>query len=114
VGRDDGGTLELQVSRQFDGGATADAGFSAAVVLQRTDAGFAGEVRALGGLPSGQTCPMTFPVRVTRCDDGGLTLLAAAEGAISEGCLSPARPRNPVMLEHQLTRVDAGGMRFQQ
>jgi hypothetical protein len=104
--RDDGGTVELVV-RRF-----SDAGTTAAIQLRRGDGGFAGEVRALGGLPSGNTCELTFPVRVTRCSDAGLTLLAAADGVISEGCLTPARPRNPAMLEHQLTRADAGGMRL--
>ncbi|MBK7863883.1 MAG: hypothetical protein IPJ65_35805 [Archangiaceae bacterium] len=112
-GRDDGGTLELSVWRTFDGGAPAfDAGSTVSLTLWRGDGGFAGEVRALGGLPSGQTCPMSFPVRVTRCDDAGLALLAAADGVIGEGCVTPARPRNPAMLEHVLTRADAGGMRF--
>lgn len=108
-GRDDGGALDLVVSRVFDGGA-ADAGV-ASIQLRRGDGGFAGEVRALGGLPNGSTCPMTFAVRVTQCAASGLTLLTAADGVIGEGCATPARPRNPAMLEHKLTRADAGGKR---
>lgn len=110
--RDDGGTLELAVLRVFDAG-VSDAG-AAAIELRRGDGGFFGVVRALGGLPSGGTCPMTFPVRVTQCSDAGLSLLAAADGVVGEGCQTPARPRNPAMLEHLLTRADAGGMRFSQ
>lgn len=109
-GTDDGGTLELTVLRSFDAG-LADAGV--ATIQLRRDAGlFAGEVRGLGGLPSGSTCAMTFPVRVTQCSDAGLTLLTAADGVIGEGCTTPARPRNPAMLEHKLTRADAGGKRL--
>lgn len=106
--RDDGGTLDVAVTR------FTDAGTAASLQLQRSDAGFQGVVRGLAGLPSGTTCELTFPVRVTRCTDAGLTLLAAADGVIGEGCATPARPRNPAMLEHKLTRADAGGMRFSQ
>lgn len=110
--RDDGGTVLISVSRRFDGG-SPDAGLSATMVLSRFgDAGFRGEVRALGGLPSGQTCELGYPVRVTGCVADGLTLQAAADGVIGEGCLTPARPRNPVMLDHKLTRADAGGKRL--
>ncbi len=104
--RDDGGTVDVSVTRFGDGGT------SATFQLRRADGGFGGLVRGLGGLPSGTTCELTFPVRVTQCTDGGLTLLAAADGVIGEGCATPARPRNPAMLEHKLTRADAGGMRF--
>lgn len=106
--RDDGGTLEVVVTR------FADAGTTASMRLERGDGGFAGAVRGLGGLPSGATCELTFPVRVTRCTAEGLTLLAAADGVIGEGCATPPRPRNAAMLEHKLTRADAGGMRFSQ
>jgi hypothetical protein len=115
--RDDGGTLELWVTRRFpsDAGLTGagDAG-AATIQLRRSSTGFVGEVRALGELPSGATCPMTFPVRVSACESGGLTLLAGADAVVGEGCQTPARPRIPVMLEHQLTRADAGGKRDSQ
>ncbi|MBL8957684.1 MAG: hypothetical protein JNK82_43315 [Myxococcaceae bacterium] len=106
--RDDGGTLDVVVTR------FADAGSSATMQLTRGDAGFSGVVRGLGGLPSGVTCELTFPIRVTQCSGASLTLLAAADGVIGEGCATPARPRKPAMLEHKLTRADAGGMRFSQ
>ena len=111
-GLDDGGTLELSVSRSFDGGSFADAGVATLHLRRDRDAGaFAGEVSALAGLPSGGTCAMSFYVRVTQCEDAGLTLLAASDGVIGEGCATPSRPRNPAMLEHKLTRADAGGKR---
>src|SRR5438128_11706959 len=66
---DDGGTVELSVWRRFDGG-SSDAGAAASVQLRRGDGGFTGEAHALGGLPSGQTFPMTFPARVTQCSPG--------------------------------------------
>lgn len=107
---DDGGTVDFVVMRRFDGGLGGDAGV-ASMQLRRDAGSFAGEVRGLGGLPNGSTCAMTFPVRVTQCSENGLSLLAAADGIIGEGCATPARPRNPAMLEHKLTRADAGGMR---
>jgi hypothetical protein len=118
--RDDGGSVALWVTRRFtsDGGAavasaTPDAG-AASIELRRSATGFLGEVHALGELPSGATCPMTFPVRVSACEPAALTLLAAADAVVGQGCETPARPRNPVMLEHKLTRADAGGMRESQ
>ena len=112
-GRDDGGTLELVVTRRFADAGPSDGG-AASITLTRADGGtFAGEVRGLGGLKSGNLCAMTFPVQVKACTDGGLTLLSAADAVIAEGCQAPARPRNPAMLEHLLTRADAGGMRLQ-
>ncbi len=108
--RDDGGTLELSAMRSF-----ADGGSGAPTIrLRRGPDGFVGETHALAGLPSGATCEVTFPTRVKACGAEGLTLESASTGSVGEGCATPARPRNAVMLEHKLTRADAGGKRLSQ
>lgn len=104
-GIDDGGELQLWMSRNLDGGSgTQDAG-SIFVSLKRSDAGFLGEVHALGGLQNGTTCPVTFPVRVLSCSDAGIKLSAASETFINESCENPARSQDSVALEHELTRT---------
>jgi hypothetical protein len=102
--RDDGGTLELSAGRTFaDGGAGAPT-----IRLTRGPDGFKGETKALAALPSGETCEMTFPTAVQACPDDGLVLESASSGSVGEGCTTPTRPRNAVMLVHKLTRADAG------
>lgn len=104
-GVDDGGELLLLMSRNLDGGfGPQDAG-SIFVSLRRSDAGFLGEVHALGGLQNGTTCPVTFPVRVLSCSDAGINLSATSETFINESCEIPARSQDSVALEHELTRI---------
>jgi hypothetical protein len=104
-GFDDGAGLTIWMSRNLDGGvATQDAG-SIFVSLKRSDAGFLGEVHALGGLQNGTTCPVTFPVRVLHCSDAGIKLSAASETFINESCEIPSRSQHSVALEHELTRI---------
>jgi hypothetical protein len=106
-GRDDGGTLELVAGRSF-----SDGGLGAPTMrLNRGPDGFKGQTRALAALPSGETCEVTFPTLVKECPDDGLVLESASASSIGAGCQTPARPRTPAMLVHQLTRADAGGMR---
>jgi hypothetical protein len=101
--RDDGGTLELTAGRTV-----ADGGAGPTIRLVRGPDGFKGETKALAALPSGETCEMTFPTSVQACPDDGLVLESASAGSVGEGCATPTRPRNAVMLVHKLTRADAG------
>lgn len=105
--RDDGGTVDLVAGRSFSDGGT----LAPTIRLTRGPDGFKGETRALAALPSGGTCEVSFATSVKECPDDGLVLESASSGSVGEGCQIPARPRNPVMLVHKLTRADAGGMR---
>jgi hypothetical protein len=101
---DDAGVLTLEAFR-----AEADAGPPAAtVVLRRGTQGFKGEVLGKTVLPTGEECDVRLPAEVKACDDGGLLIASAASTAVGEGCQTPSQSRPSVMLEHRLTRADAG------
>lgn len=102
---DDAGVLTLSAFRTLE----ADAGPPAAtVVLRRGNQGFKGEVLGKAMLPSGEECEVHLPAEVRACDDAGLLIASAASTAVGEGCQTPSQPRPSAMLEHRLTRADAG------
>jgi hypothetical protein len=102
---DDAGVLTLSAFKTGE----ADAGPPAAtVVLRRGNQGFKGEVLGKAVLPSGEECEVRLPAEVRACDDAGLLIASAASTAVGEGCQTPSKPRPEVMLEHRLTRADAG------
>ena len=104
LAQDDAGVLVLEAFRT-----EADAGPPAAIItLRRGMHGFTGEVAGKAILPSGEECDVRLPAEVRSCDDGGLTLASAASTAVGEGCQTPTQPRPTAMLEHHLTRADAG------
>jgi hypothetical protein len=105
--RDDGGSLDLVAGRSFSDGGTG----APTIHLERGPDGFKGQTVALAALPSGGTCEVSFATSVKECPENGLVLESASSGSVGEGCQTPARPRNPVMLVHKLTRADAGAMR---
>jgi hypothetical protein len=111
--RDDGGTLELDAFRTFQGG-MPDAGEgvppapAARIRLERMPDGFYGEAVADVLHPTGRICQAKYPTTIQSCSDGGLVLLAAAAVSLGDGCQTPLPPRTPVMLEHRLVRADAG------
>lgn len=101
---DDAGVLTLYAYR-----AETDAGPPAAtVVLRRGNGGFSGEVVGKTVLPSGEQCEIKLPAEVRACDVQGLVLASAASTAVGEGCQTPPQPRPPPLVEHRLTRSDAG------
>ncbi len=101
---DDAGVLVLRAYRaESDGGLPA-----ATVVLRRGNQGFNGEVLGKAMLPSGQECDVRLPAEVRACSPDGLTLASQASTAVGEGCQTPPQPRPSAMLEHRLTRADAG------
>ena len=81
---------------------------AALITLERTPAGFGGQAVADVLHPAGRICAATYPVEVAACGDGGLVLRAAAAVSLGDGCQTPLPPRTPAMLEHRLTRADAG------
>ncbi len=101
---DDAGVLTLYAYR-----AETDAGPPAAtVVLRRGNQGFTGEVLGRAMLPSGVECDLKLPAEVRACDPRGLLLASQASTAVGEGCQTPPQPRPPALVEHRLTRSDAG------
>ena len=101
---DDAGVLTLAAYR-----AETDAGPPAAmVVLRRGSQGFTGEVLGKAVLPSGEECEVKLPAEVRSCDPAGLLLASAASTAVGEGCQTPPQPRPVPLVEHRLTKADAG------
>jgi hypothetical protein len=101
---DDAGVLTLSAYR-----AETDAGPPAAtVVLRRGNTGFTGEVLGKAMLPSGEECDIKLPAEVRACDPKGLLLASQASTAVGEGCQTPPQPRPAPLVEHRLTRADAG------
>ena len=104
LAQDDAGVLVLSAFRS-----ETDAGPPAAtVVLRRGNAGFTGEVLGKAMLPSGEECDVKLPAEVRSCGPTGLLIASAASTAVGEGCQTPPQPRPSALVEHRLTRADAG------
>jgi hypothetical protein len=81
---------------------------SAVIHLRRTPEGFLGEAETLHLLASGRECRATFSTRISACASSTLTLVSAASTPMGDGCQTPALPQPAALLEHRLTRSDAG------
>ena len=115
---DDSDDVTIWVYRVFSafdastGGPDAGAvPLAAAVIhLRRAPNGFVGEAELLHLLPSGRECRATFGTVITACTPSTLTLSSAASTPVGEGCQTPFLPQPAAMLEHRLTRTDAGAL----
>jgi hypothetical protein len=104
LGRDDGGSLVLQLERpQEDGGPPAARALAPIVALQRTPHGFSGATQTQAFVGT-RPCEVAFPAQVIACSDGGLVLRAAARASLDESCKPPPGPATWPWVDHHLLR----------
>ncbi len=111
AGLADGGTFLLP-PRDAGLAEPVDAGLTphATLLINRTPKGFVGEAKGEAMRPNGKVCALSFPVRVTSCVDGGLTLESPSSTAVGDQCEAPANPQPTALSVHRLARADGGAL----
>jgi hypothetical protein len=102
-GRDDGGTLLLEVGRAS---AAAPDGGAVRIELTRTPRGFVGSTFGEAFNSAGQRCPIAVPTELTACDDGGITLHTFDRLELDARCEKNLERAQPV--DERLNRLDGG------